>query len=143
VRLPAIEPPLQDEGLRAAVAPAPARDILIVEDNADARETLRRLLELQGHRVRVAADGSAALETVRARQVEVALIDIGLPGMDGYEVAHRLRAAADKPIMLIALTGYGLPEDRRRSVAAGFDLHMVKPVDPEELERALRASSAS
>jgi CheY-like chemotaxis protein len=119
----------------------PGRDILIVEDNADARETLRRLLELQGHRVRVAAEGAAALETMRATPPEVALIDIGLPGIDGYEIARRVRADGDngKRILLIALTGYGLTEDRRRTAEAGFDLHLVKPVDSEKLSEALRA----
>ncbi|MEA3191697.1 MAG: hypothetical protein QOD26_30 [Betaproteobacteria bacterium] len=138
VRFPAIEP--RPSALRApATGPAaPGRDILIVEDNADARETLRRLLELQGHRVRVAAEGMAALETMRSAPPEVALVDIGLPGMDGYELARRVRASGTKRILLIALTGYGLAEDRRRTAEAGFDLHLVKPVDYEKLEEALR-----
>ena len=115
--------------------------ILIVEDNADARETLRRLLELQGHRVRVAAEGNTALDALRAAPPEVALIDIGLPGIDGYEIARRVRAdrALGKRILLIALTGYGLTEDRRRTAEAGFDLHLVKPVDYEKLNEALQS----
>ena len=137
VRLPAIEARAQPQGASLHAPSAPPRDILIVEDNADARETLRKLLELQGHRVRVAAEGNAALEVVRARPPEVALVDIGLPGIDGYEVARRVRATG-KRVTLIALTGYGLPEDRRRTAEAGFDLHLVKPVDYEKLAEALR-----
>jgi CheY-like chemotaxis protein len=91
--------------------------------------------------VRVAAEGQAALEAVRAARPEVALVDIGLPGMDGYEIARRLRAeqSAGRRITLIALTGYGLAEDRRRSAEAGFDLHLVKPVDYQKLAEALSA----
>ena len=138
VRLPAIEPrPAAARAERSS--PAASRDILIVEDNADARDTLRRLLELQGHRVRVAAEGVAALEAVRTAPPEVALVDIGLPGMDGYEIARRVRADGGRRITLIALTGYGLPEDRRRTAEAGFDAHLVKPVDYEKLAEALRA----
>jgi CheY-like chemotaxis protein len=88
--------------------------------------------------VRVAVDGHAALEQVRAGAPEVALVDIGLPGMDGYEVARRMRAEATRPLLLIALTGYGSTDDKRRSAEAGFDLHLVKPVDPDALERALQ-----
>jgi CheY-like chemotaxis protein len=136
VRLPAIEAPGEARSA-AADSPAPSRDVLIVEDNADARETLRRLLELQGHRVREAAEATAALTAARDAPLDVALIDIGLPGMDGYELARRLRADSKRHITLIALTGYGLPDDRRRSAEAGFDLHLVKPLDYEQLERAL------
>jgi signal transduction histidine kinase len=124
VRLPAIEAP-RHAPYADVSASTPARDILIVEDNSDARETLRRLLELQGHRVRVAAEGTAALEAVRAAAPDVALVDIGLPGMDGYELARRIRAEAKRHVVLIALTGYGLLEDRRRSTEAGFDEHLV------------------
>ena len=139
VRFPAIEPPAAKPRAALGEQAAPSRDILIVEDNADARETLRRLLELQGHRVRVAAEGTAALNAMRAAPPEVALVDIGLPGIDGYEIARRVRADRGRRITLIALTGYGLPEDRRRTAEAGFDLHLVKPVDYEMLQEALRA----
>ena len=139
VRFPAIAPRVQAQRTSAGMgSAAPSRDILIVEDNADARETLRKLLELQGHRVRVAAEGHAALEAVRAAPPDIALVDIGLPGMDGYEIARRVRAGSGRRITLIALTGYGLPEDRRRTAEAGFDLHLVKPVDYEKLAEALR-----
>jgi CheY-like chemotaxis protein len=138
VRLPAIEPPAPAP--RPAPRPAAARrDILIVEDNADAAETLRGLLELAGHRVRIARDGPSGLEALRAEPPEVALVDIGLPGMNGYDVVERARACIDgRPApYFVALTGYGLPEDRGRALEAGFDEHLVKPVDAEELERLL------
>jgi CheY-like chemotaxis protein len=122
----------------AKVSPA-ARDVLVVEDNDDARETLRRILELEGHRVRVAADGLSGLEAVRASTPDIALIDIGLPKMDGYELARHIRAESNGPQRpyLVAVTGYGLPEDRARTREAGFDLHLVKPVDAATLVAVL------
>ena len=115
----------------------PAPVVLLVEDNADAREALRALLELDGYGVEAAADGIRALEIVRARNPDIAVIDIGLPGVDGYEVARRIRGLGAPQPALIALTGYSQPEDRRRAKEAGFDAHMVKPVDPAELARVL------
>ena len=114
-----------------------ARSILIVEDNDDAREALRMLLELDGHVVEAAAEGVQALEIVRDKDPDVALVDIGLPGIDGFEVARRARAADAKRPLLIALTGYGQPEDRRRATEAGFDSLLVKPVDPSVLSDLL------
>jgi len=141
VRMPAVAPLPQEpptvglDGARGA-----RRDVLLVEDNADARESLRRLLELDGHRVRTAADGPAALALARAALPEVALVDLGLPTMDGFEVARRMRAefGAHSVPLLIALTGYGQAQDRRRSAEAGFDLHLVKPVDYGKLAQVLR-----
>jgi len=115
----------------------PGRSILIVEDNADAREAMRMLLELDGHTVEVAAEGTEALEIVRAKDLDIALVDIGLPGIDGYEVARRVRVADPRRPLLIALTGYGQPEDRQRAVEAGFDSLLVKPVDPVALAELL------
>jgi signal transduction histidine kinase len=139
VRLPAVNAPVSRvTGEQAAKAVQP-RDVFIVEDNADARETLKRLLEFAGHRVRVALDGPSALQAMRESAPEIALIDIGLPKMDGYELARRIRAeidAAQRPV-LVAVTGYGLPEDRSRSAAAGFDVHLVKPVDLAALNALL------
>jgi CheY-like chemotaxis protein len=109
------------------------RCILVVEDNADAREALRVLLELEGHAVEAAAEGQQALEVVRAKDPDIALVDIGLPGIDGYEVARRVRSHDGRRPVLIALTGYGQPEDRRRAAEAGFDDVLVKPVDPTAL----------
>jgi CheY-like chemotaxis protein len=117
--------------------PASGRSILIVEDNTDARDALRVLLELDGHVVEAAGEGQEALELARAKNPDIALVDIGLPGIDGYEVARRLRELPGPPSYLVALTGYSDPDDRRRAGEAGFDAHVVKPVDPDELTRLL------
>ena len=115
-----------------------SRRILVIEDNADARAMLRHLLEIAGHEVHEAADGRQGLEMALSIQPEVALIDLGLPGLDGYEIARRLRAADERRnILLVAVTGYGSPEDRERSLMAGFDVHLVKPVDPDLLAGVL------
>ena len=115
-------------------SPAPVgRSILIVEDNADARDALRMLLELDGHTVEAVEEGQQALEVARAKDPDIALVDIGLPGIDGYEIARRVRARDRRRPVLIALTGYGQPEDRRRATDAGFDDMLVKPVDPTAL----------
>jgi CheY-like chemotaxis protein len=114
--------------------PALPLRILIMEDLPDAAKSLAILLSLQGHEVAIAPHGQAALEKAEVEQPDVVLLDIGLPGMDGYEVAHRLRQRqADKLPLIIAVTGYGQEEDRRRSAEAGIPLHLVKPVDPELL----------
>jgi CheY-like chemotaxis protein len=117
--------------------PASGRSILIVEDNTDARDALRVLLELDGHVVEAAGEGQEALELARAKNPDIALVDIGLPGIDGYEVARRVRAHDARRPVLIALTGYGQPEDRRRATEAGFDEVLVKPVDPTALTELL------
>ena len=106
--------------------PSSRRSILIVEDHDDAREALRALLELEGYDVDAAANGPLGLDLVRARVPDVALIDIGLPEVDGYEVARRLRAMAGPEPYLIALTGYGQPDDVRRAREAGFDAHLAE-----------------
>jgi CheY-like chemotaxis protein len=114
------------------------RRVLVVDDNPDAADSLRMLLEFVGHEIAVASDGRSAIESVVAWQPEVTLIDIGLPDLDGYEVVTRLRAMnlTARPL-LVALTGYGQPEDRMRALAAGFDVHLTKPVDVDELTRIL------
>jgi signal transduction histidine kinase/ActR/RegA family two-component response regulator len=139
VRLPAIPAPTPVLSETTKLEPPAKRDILIVEDNADAADTLRRVLELSGHRVRVARDGVAGLEALLAQPPEVALIDVGLPGMDGYELVRRLRGALDgrRPPLMVAVTGYGLPEDRERALASGFDEHLTKPVDASALASVL------
>ena len=113
------------------------RLILIVEDNEDARDALRMLLELDGHVVEAAAEGTQALELARAKDPDVALVDIGLPGIDGYEVARRIRAERGHEPILVAITGYGRADDRRRALEAGFDAHLTKPVSPEHLADVL------
>jgi len=111
--------------------------VLIIEDNSDGRETLRILLRLWGHEVEAATNGLQGVEKALAWQPDVAVIDIGLPVLDGYQVAQQLRAALGHRIFLIALTGYGQPADQQRALAAGFDVHMVKPADLDKLSRLL------
>jgi two-component system CheB/CheR fusion protein len=109
--------------------------VVVVEDNADAAESLLMLLELLGHRVRVFHDGPSALDAVRTDAPDLMLVDIGLPGMDGYEVAGRARQEpALRKAVLVALTGYGRDDDRNRAIAAGFDYHLAKPIDVGELQ---------
>ena len=106
--------------------------VLIVEDSEDSRDALRILLELEGHDVCVAGSGEEAVQSVIAASPDWALIDIGLPDMDGYETARRIRAARGA-VRLVALTGYNRPQDRDRALAEGFDAHLAKPVDPARL----------
>jgi signal transduction histidine kinase/DNA-binding response OmpR family regulator len=130
------EPP--DEDAPDSTGDGSPRHVLVVDDNADAARILARLLELQGHRVEVAHDGPAALSLAQARPPDVILLDIGLPGMDGYEVARRLRQSLGPDrTMLVAVTGYGQEEDRRRSDEAGMDYHLTKPVDPRTIRDLL------
>lgn len=113
--------------------------ILVVDDNMDSAESMATLLKLDGHDVRVAYDGLAAVESALAFRPQLVLLDIGLPGMDGYEVARRLRLSNEtKDIFLIALTGYGRTEDRVRSLTSGFNYHITKPVDPGELDMIIK-----
>jgi signal transduction histidine kinase/FixJ family two-component response regulator len=148
VRLPLIPAPetrAHDAGEPATAAGArrPSR-ILLVEDNVDAAEALAELLRLWGHEVEVAHDGATAVPFARLHRPDVVLLDIGLPGMDGYQVAGALRALPDLAgTLLIALTGYGQPSDRQRSLAAGFDHHLVKPVDLEDLQRLVGAERSA
>ncbi|WPB76790.1 response regulator [Archangium violaceum] len=135
-----LQPRTEDSSEEVVVLPELVkrrRHILLVEDNADARQALQDLLETWGHRVEVAADGLRGLELAVQRMPEVALVDIGLPGLDGYRVAEELRAKIGRGIRLVALTGYGGTEDRGRALEAGFDLHLVKPVKPDDLNRLL------
>ncbi len=119
-----------------------ARRILVVDDNVDAAESLALILKLQGDEVRTAHDGPAALAAAQAFQPEVILLDIGLPGMNGYEVARRLREQPPfEGTLVVAMTGYGQEEDRRRSQESGFDHHLVKPVEPTALHRLLADAS--
>jgi CheY-like chemotaxis protein len=141
-RLPALAPGSSARAKEAAVERARpvsgALKILVVEDNADSAESMALLLRLNGHEVRIAHDGPSALADARSFEPQVVLCDIGLPGMDGYEVAARLREQqAFKQTPLIALTGYGQEGSRRRAKEAGFDYHLVKPVEPGALDTVL------
>jgi len=136
VRLPAVPAPAA-ETVPAAGDAKVARErghVLLVEDGADARDILRMLLERSGYVVTCAEDGPGGVEAALRSRPDAAVVDVGLPGFDGYEVARRIRAAPEgASLLLVALTGYGQPADRRRAEDAGFDLHLVKPVDPARL----------
>jgi CheY-like chemotaxis protein len=120
---------------------AAPRSILIVEDNDDSREVFEMLLASFGHRVATAADGPSGVREASALAPDVVFIDIGLPGLDGYGVARRVRAALGTAVYLIAVTGYGQPDDRRRAPEAGFDLHLTKPIDVRAVARMLARPS--
>jgi two-component system, chemotaxis family, CheB/CheR fusion protein len=141
VRLPALPPvpPPEVQAPPAAPDDTPARlaRVLVVDDNMFSAETLAALLQLWGHDVQVAHDGPTALELAAVYRPEVVLLDIGLPGMDGYQVARRLREAGLGSAVLIAASGYAQDEDRRRSRDAGFDHHLSKPLDLDVLEALL------
>jgi signal transduction histidine kinase/AmiR/NasT family two-component response regulator len=156
VRLPTVAAtlraaPLSDQPRMGSVK----RRVLIIEDNRDAREMFRMMLELDGHDVLEAEEGCAGLQLLRSEQPDVAFIDVGLPGLDGYEIARRFRgesaagvpemaSASEQPpckrVLLVALTGYGTPDALERSRCAGFDHHLIKPVNPEALYKLLNAA---
>jgi PAS domain S-box-containing protein len=122
----------------AAFARALPRRVLVVDDNVDVADSIALVLKLGGHEVRVAYDGPSALVIAEVFQPQVVLLDIGMPGMDGYEVARRLRQQPGvPPALLVALTGWGQDTDRRRSTEAGFDHHLVKPVEPSAVAKLL------
>lgn len=124
-------------GRSSDAMPSPPRRILVVEDNADVRDLLRSKLRQLGHEVDAAEDGPAGLEKLLASPPEIALVDIGLPGVDGYEIARRTREAVGPRVYLVALTGYGQIEDREKALTAGFDVHLTKPVDFADLQNVL------
>jgi two-component system CheB/CheR fusion protein len=142
IRLPLVTAPEKPRSQRASREQRQVvlRRILIVEDNVDALESLRKLLELKGHTIEVAETGQKAVEAARSFAPDVVLCDIQLRGeMDGYEVARTLRTQGDGAPYLVALTGYGQPDDRKRTRDAGFDWHLTKPLKHEDLERLLAA----
>jgi PAS domain S-box-containing protein len=140
VLLPALAEPAAPGAGTRSLALGPARRVLLVEDNDDAREMLRNLLVLLGHEVHEARDGVAGVAEARRLRPDVALIDIGLPGLDGYEVARRVGAEVPG-VQLVAVTGYGQPDDLERARAAGFAVHLIKPVDPQRLQQVLLGGS--
>ena len=130
-----------------AAGPAPdvvvACRVLVAEDIPDAAEMMRLMLETMGHAVRIAADGVQAVAIAQEFEPQVALLDIGMPRMDGYEAARRIRALLGQRVYLVALTGWGQEEDERRAVAAGFDRHVTKPAEPELLESLIASAVGS
>ena len=138
IRLPRVERVAETRTNSMTIPEQGKPTVLLIEDNDDGREMMSMMLSVYGYEVQHAADGLQGLELAAQFLPDLALVDIGLPGIDGYEVARRLRAnEATRGMKLIALTGYGLAEDQRRVLEAGFDLHLVKPVDIDHLMRAI------
>jgi CheY-like chemotaxis protein/two-component sensor histidine kinase len=143
IRLPRIAQPAAIKSPAITSFNVSPRRILIVDDNADFAQSLATLLSTAGHQIVVVFGGRQALEAIESFQPEVALVDIGLPEMNGYDLALRLRADAKlNGLKLVAVTGYGLVEDRQRARTAGFDHHLLKPIDMAALERILASMSA-
>ncbi len=117
--------------------------VLVVNDHWANVESMARLLRLYGHEVQTALRGTSALNAAKASPPDVVLLDISMPDMDGFEVARELRQILPANVLLVALTALGLPEDRKRCLEAGFDLHLVKPVHPSQVENLLRNFAAS
>jgi CheY-like chemotaxis protein len=128
---------MQNSSAPGGPSARPQRHVLLIEDSEDNREMMRELLEMEGFRVDVACDGADGIQQALALRPSIAIVDIGLPEMDGYEVARRVRAALGGDIKLVALTGYSQPEERDRATAAGFDVHLTKPVNLADLEAIL------
>jgi PAS domain S-box-containing protein len=148
VRLPMAAQPMmateRDERLVSAFVSSPAkRRILLVDDNEDARALLAEMLGALGHDVRTAGDGASALHVLESFAPQLAVLDIGLPDMSGYDLAARIRERVEQLPRLVALTGYGQPADQAKSLAAGFDVHLVKPVEVARLLDQIGASPAS
>ncbi|HEX5530554.1 MAG TPA: MASE1 domain-containing protein, partial [Methylomirabilota bacterium] len=143
VRLPAARPPGALPEPRAETPTAVARRrVLIIEDNDDARLMLRHLLHRSGHEVHEAAEGTDGLARALALAPDAVIVDIGLPGLDGYAIARRLRETGPPGVLLVAITGYGQDGDRQRSREAGFDVHLTKPIDPLVLDALLAQAGA-
>jgi signal transduction histidine kinase/CheY-like chemotaxis protein len=143
VRFPAARPPRAQPALPTENLPVAARRrVLIIEDNDDARQMLRQLLHRAGHEVHEAAEGTDGLARALALCPDAVIVDIGLPGLDGYAIARRLREAGPPGVLLVAITGYGQDGDRRRSREAGFDVHLTKPIDPRVLDALLANAGA-
>jgi two-component system CheB/CheR fusion protein len=144
VRLPLLDAETHKAPQVAADAPPVSRRVLVVDDNLDSADTLDMLITMAGHTVRVAHDGLSAVAVAGEFRPDVVLLDLGLPGKDGYAVINDLRAIpATATATIVATTGYGREEDRARCLTAGFDDHMTKPVDLQQLERVLGAGAIS
>jgi CheY-like chemotaxis protein len=142
VRIPrrSVSSSVQDVAAGTTVQTPSRRRVLIADDNRDAAESLAMLLEIEGHAVTVVHDGKQALAAIETSRPDVALLDIGMPEIDGYEVARQVRGdSRGQRTLLIAITGWGQEQDKARAMAAGFDLHFTKPVEPERLIELLGA----
>jgi CheY-like chemotaxis protein/anti-sigma regulatory factor (Ser/Thr protein kinase) len=146
VDLPRLQSPGQhdsDSVVEASAPTAVCRRLLIVEDNPDIADTTATMMAMAGHTVRCARDGMQALAEAQSFEPEVVLLDVGLPELDGYQVARRLRQLPQtRQALIIGLTGYGMPADRQRGREAGFDHHLLKPADPNEMRALIEAWSA-
>jgi CheY-like chemotaxis protein len=140
IRLPAVAPLAEDAARPLQAAAGFARHVVIVEDSDDSRLSLQKILEQEGHTVHTAIDGPSGFEVIAQMRPDVAVIDIGLPGLDGYGLAEQLRSLGLRTY-LIALTGYGLAEDRRRALASGFDAHVTKPPQMDRLLAMVASAS--
>jgi CheY-like chemotaxis protein len=145
VRLPvvlSVMHPQTDDAVR--VSSSNRRRVLVVDDNRDAATSLSVMLGLMGHESKTAYDGLEALEVAEVFRPDLILLDIGMPKLNGYDTARRIREQPwGKRVVLVALTGWGQDEDRRMSQAAGFDLHVVKPIEPAELKKLLASSNVA
>src|SRR5690606_24828526 len=144
VRVPLAPAPAAGLDAPVAAPPEPEEEaaplrVVLIDDNPDIRETMQTLLECLGHQVAVACDGPSGVALVLSQQPQVALVDIGLPGFDGYTVARKLRASMPPDVLrLVAMTGFGQTNDRDQALAAGFDSHLIKPARTDQIQRALR-----
>jgi len=137
--LPGAGGPAEADGSRHWVPAGPKRRVLVVEDNCDAAEMMHTLLSAAGHEVRAATSGGEALRTVSEFRPDVGFFDIGLPDMNGYDLAREVRRnPAGAAMLLVAVTGWSQTEDRKRALEAGFDAHITKPIDPGAIERLMR-----
>ena len=138
LRVVASNSPKVQSGTEESAAPSALRRVLIADDNRDGAESLAMLIEFSGHQVYLAHTGIDAVQMAAIHRPHIAILDIGMPGMDGYQVAERIRDETwGRHMILIALTGWGQEDDKRRAQRAGFDHHLTKPVDPATLEELL------
>jgi CheY-like chemotaxis protein len=144
VRLPRTTAPVARAVDPSHRASTESRRVLIVDDNTDAADRLADLLRDSGHEVEVCYDAEGALRCAASFRPDVGLFDVGLPGMNGYQLAERVRQGQDgSPMLLVAITGWGQDEDRRAALAAGFDAHLTKPADPEAILALIAGRAAS